>query len=187
MLRTIKYVLDTKNYGLVLRPTIKEDMKFVLKGLSDSEFAGNRDTRISTYGFILYLCGAPISWKSKTGRSVTLSSCEAEYVGLSELAKEVIFAKQVLESMGFNVEYPIIIHVDNIGAIYLANNHCASQRTKHVDTRFHFVREFVEDGILKIVFVRSEENDADIFTKNTSQEIFIKHATKNREEVPNLD
>jgi hypothetical protein len=150
-----------------------------LKGVSDSEYAGDKDTRISVYGYILYFCGAPIAWKSKAGKSVTLSSTEAEYFALSEVAKEAIFAKQVIESMGIEIIFPITIHVDNVGAIYLANNYATSQRTKHIDIRTHFVREFIEDGIIKIVFVRTDDNDADIFTKNTSEELFTKHSGKN--------
>ena len=98
---------------------------------------------------------------------------------MSEVAKEVIFAKQVVESMGIKVQYPIIIKCDNIGAIYLSNNHTTSQRTKHIDVRRHFVREFIEDNILKVLFVKSENNDADIFTKNTTEELFVKHSSKN--------
>jgi hypothetical protein len=58
--------------------------------------------------------------------------------------------------MGYKISYPIMIKVDNVGAIYLANNHTTSQRTKYIDIRQHFVREFIEDGILKIIFVKSE-------------------------------
>jgi hypothetical protein len=65
-----------------------------------------------------------------------------------------------------------------VGAIYLANNHCNSQRTKHIDTRRHFVREWVEDDILKIIFTPNLHNTADIFTKNASEEIFQTHAVK---------
>jgi len=63
---------------------------------------------------------------------------------------------QVLEESESEVEYPIVIEVDNVGAIYMANNHTTSQRTKPVDTRYHFVGNYVEDGILKVVFVISE-------------------------------
>lgn len=94
------------------------------------------------------------------------------------MAKEVIFVKQLVASMGITIAFPIIIKVDNVGAIYLANNHTTSQRTKHIDIRQHFVREYIEDGILKVVFVKSEDNDADIFTKNTTEELFNKHSEK---------
>ena len=68
--------------------------------------------------------------------------------------------------------------MDNVGAIYIANNYTTGQRTKHIDIRTHFVREYIEEGIIKVVFVRSDENDADIFTKNTTEEIFEKHSKK---------
>jgi hypothetical protein len=177
MLRLIKYIVETKDIGLHLKPRLKGNL-FQLFGRADSEWCGDKDTRISVYGFILYFCGAPISWKSKMGRSVTLSSTEAEYVSLSELAKEVLFVKQVLDSMGLELEYPITIQTDNVGAIYLAKNHTTSQRTKHVDTRYHFVRNYIEDGIIKVSFVRSEENEADIFTKNVTSDLFLKHRDK---------
>ena len=182
MIRLIKYVMDTEHYGLKLKPK-KQDELFYLEGISDSEYAGDKDNRISVYGYILYFCGAPIAWKSKAGKSVTLSSTEAEYFAASEVAKEVIYTKQLVESMGLKIKLPIVIRVDNVGAIYIANNHTISQRTKHIDIRAHFVREFIEDGILKIVFIRSEDNDADIFTKNTTEDLFIKHSSKNVENV----
>jgi hypothetical protein len=166
LLRCIKYVMEDNLEG------------FNLEGISDSEYAGDPETRISVYGYVLYFCGAPISWKSKAGKSVTLSSTEAEYYATSEVAKEVLFAKQILEAIGIEIKYPIIIKCDNVGAIYLANNHSMSQRTKHIDTRRHFVREFVEDGILKVVFVPTKQNEADIFTKNVTEEIFNTHVPK---------
>ena len=184
MLRCIKYIFETEYKGLKIKPICGDGSLFKLRGLCDSDFAGDQDTRISVYGFILYLCGAPISWRSKSGRSVTLSSTEAEYVAISELAKEVIFVKQLLESIGIELEYPIIIEVDNVGAIYLAYNPSLSQRTKHMDCRMHYVREFCEDGILKVIFVSSEDNDSDICTKNTMQKTFEKHSDKVLEEVP---
>jgi Reverse transcriptase (RNA-dependent DNA polymerase) len=182
MIRLIKYVIDTEHYGLKIKPK-RQDELFHLEGISDSEYAGDKETRISVYGYILYFCGAPISWKSKAGKSVTLSSTEAEYFAASEIAKEVIYTKQLAETMGLKIKLPIIIRVDNVGAIYIANNHTIGQRTKHIDIRAHFVREFIEDGILKIVFIKSEDNDADIFTKNTTEDLFIKHSSKNVEEV----
>ena len=110
----------------------------------------------------------------------------AEYVAISDLAKEVIFVKPLLESIGITVEYPIIIEVDNVGAIYLAYNPSLSQRTKHMDCRMHYVREFCEEGFLKVIFVSSENNDSDICTKNTVQKTFEKHSGKYLEKVPQL-
>jgi hypothetical protein len=123
-----------------------------------------------------------VAWKSKSGKSVTLSSTEAEYFAASEIAKEAIFARNVIESMGLKLDYPIVVRVDNTGAIYIANNHAVGQRTKHIDIRAHFVREYIEDGILKVMFVRSEDNEADIYTKNTAEDLFEKHKTKTTED-----
>ena len=181
LLRVIKYVLSTEAYGLKIKPSLKET--FYMDRISDSEYAGDKDTRVSVYGYILYFCGAPIAWKSKAGKSVTLSSTEAEYVASSEIAKEAIFVKNILESVGIEIELPIKIRVDNVGAIYLANNYATSQRTKHIDVRAHFLREYIENGVLKVIFIRSEDNDADILTKNTAEELFHTHARKNVEEI----
>ena len=183
LMRTIKYVIDTKDRGLKIRPLYPDNSTYTLEGITDSEYAGDRDTRISVYGYVIYFCGAPIAWKSKSGKSVTLSSTEAEYFAISEVAKELLFIKQTIESMGIQVQLPIKIKTDNVGAIYLSNNYTTSQRTKHIDVRTHFVRQHIEDGIFKIAFVKSAENDADIYTKNTSEEIFNKHASKNVEQV----
>jgi len=106
---------------------------------------------------------------------VTLSSSEAEFVALSEAAKEIKFIVQVLLSIGIEVEMPIIVRVDNVGAIFMAENVSTSSRTKHVDVRYHFVREFIEDGFIKIVFVRTADNKADIFTKNVVGDLYDKH------------
>jgi hypothetical protein len=133
-----------------------------LEGIYDSEYAGDPDTRISVYGYVLSFCGAPIAWKLKAGHSVTLSSTEAEYYATSEIAKEVIFAKQLLEEIGIQLHFPITIKCDNVGAIYL----------------FHFVQEWVEDNILKIIFTPTLNNTADIFTNNTTEEMFQTHAVK---------
>jgi hypothetical protein len=76
------------------------------------------------------------------------------------------------------VNLPIIIKTDNIGAIFMAENSSTGVRTRHVDTCYHFIREFNEDGFIKVEFVRSVENDADIFTKNVSHDFYVKH-TKN--------
>jgi hypothetical protein len=95
LLRTIKYVLGTEDHGLLLQAHLNND-GFYLEEISDSEYAGDPDTCTSVYGYVLYLCGAPITWKSKAGKSVTLSSTEAEYYATSKIAKEVIFAKNLL-------------------------------------------------------------------------------------------
>jgi hypothetical protein len=177
LLRAIKYTVTTKNKALRIKPKLSDNM-FHLEGISDSSFGEDKNTRLSVFGYVVYFCGAPVATKSKVGRSVTLSSTEAEYFALSEVAKEILFIKQLLDTIGVEVRLPITVRVDNVGAIFLGNNFSVGQRTKHIDIRTHFVREFIEDDILKIVFIRTDDNDADIFTKNTPDEIYHKHSNK---------
>ena len=95
-------------------------------------------------------------------KSVVLSTTEAEYVAVSEVVKEIKFLYQVLRSMEIKVPLPL----DNVGAIWLANNSSVSERTKHVDLRAHFVRDMIKDQVIETNFVKSAENDSDITTKN---------------------
>jgi hypothetical protein len=178
LMRAIKYVITTDNKALKLKPKLKSDNSmFYLEGLSDSNFGEDKETRISVYGYVVYFCGALIATKSKLGRSVTQSSTEAEYFAVLEVAKEILFIKQLLDTIGIQ-ELPIIVRVDNVGDIFLGNNFSVSQRTKHIDIRAHAVCEYIEDGVLKLIFIRTDDNEADIFTKNTSEETYNKHSNK---------
>ncbi len=97
-------------------------------------------------------------------------------MAISEVAMKILYSVGILKFLGVQIQYPIEVNVDNIGAVYLAKYATTSNRTKHIDTRYHFVREYIEDGIVKVIFVRSENNHADIFTKNLNGESFEKHS-----------
>jgi hypothetical protein len=176
--RLLKFVIDTKWRGLQIKPRLNDDEVWRIQAFSDSDYCADKETRRSVTGFIVYLLGVPISWKSKGQRGVVLSSTEAEYVAVSETVREIKFVIQILESMMLQIDYPVIVRVDNVGAIFLANNKTTNERTKHVDIRHHFVREYIEDGIIKIVFVKSKDNDSDIFTKNLTGEGYERHVQK---------
>ena len=111
-------------------------------------------------------------------KSVVLSTTEGEYMALSEVVKELKFIVQLLQTMNIEVELPITVHEDNVGAIWLSNNCTTSDRTKHIDIKTSFVKEYQEDGKIIIKFVKSVENGADIFTKNTTNVIFSIHQKK---------
>ena len=164
MYRVINFVLETKTLGLRMVPIFKDDI-WKLEALSDSDFANDKDTRYGIYGYIIYSCGVPLVWKSKSMKSVVLSTTEAEYVAVSEVVKEIKFLYQMLRSMEIKVPLPIKVQVDNVGAIWLANNSSVSERTKNVDLRAHFVRDMIKDHGVGINFVKSAENDSDIMTK----------------------
>ena len=145
MYKVIRHVLSTKTYGLKFE--LRKDMiKWALKVLSDSDFASNKEIRISVFGYIIYFCGIPIAWRTKGMKSVVLSTTEAEYIALSEVVKELKFIVQLLQTMNIEVELPITVHVDNVGAIWLSNNRTTSDRTKNIDIRTSFVKEYQEDG-----------------------------------------
>ena len=110
-------------------------------------------------------------------KSVVLSTTEDEYMPLSEVVKELKFIVQLFETMNITVELPITV-VANVGAIWLSNNRNTGDRTKHIDIRTSFVKEYQEDGKIIIKFVKSEDNEADVFTKNTTNIIFQKHQEK---------
>ena len=85
--------------------------------------------------------------------------------------------------MSLEVKLAVTVRVDNMGAIFMSENSTTSNRTKHVDTRYRFVNEFVEDGFIEIIFVNTKDNVADIFTKNTSGEIDDRHHDKMVKEI----
>jgi hypothetical protein len=176
MLRIIKFVLDTSTLGLRIEPKCPDgDLTWNLIVYSDSDWAGDKDNRRSVSGFVMFLCSVPIVWRSKQQKSVALSSSEAEFVAASEAVKEIIFVLQVLESMGIKVKTPVTVRVDNMGAIFMTENSSSGTRTRHIDTRWHFVRDLVDGKIVEIVFVKSAENFADGFTKNISTELHASH------------
>ena len=96
-------------------------------------------------------------------------------MALSEATKEIRFIYELLTSMGVKVKLPIECFVDNFGAIFMAENVTATPKSKHIDTGAKFVTQFISDGFLEVKFVKTNENTADIFTKNVATEIFDKH------------
>ena len=167
MYRIIRYVLETRDYGLKFHP---KRCSWYIQAFSDSDFAGDRETRRSVYGYYLYFCGIPIASNSKGMRSAVLST--------TEVVKEIKFIIQLLKTLNVNVEMPNMIYVDYVGSIWLSNNRATSERTKHVHMRTAFAKEYQEEGKILIKFVKSEENDADINTKNSPNSTFNTHQAK---------
>jgi hypothetical protein len=181
MLRVVKFVIDTKNFCLQIKPEFK-GKNWSLQVFCDIDWAGDSETRISVTGFILYLMNVPVCWRSKSQKGVTLSSTEAEYVAMSEAVKEVKFIYYLLCDIGIEVKLPIIVKTDNVGAMFMAQNSSSGVRTRNVNTQYHFVRENLDYRIIKIEFIKSVENQSDIFTKTITQEIYERHMKKFLEE-----
>jgi hypothetical protein len=149
MKRLAKFVMDTDDYGLKVLPTISRAKKWKMTVYTDSDWAGDKDNWHSVSGYAIFLSDTVILWKSKLQKPLELSSSEAKYYGMSEAAKDVKFVAIILEAIGIEIELPITMYCDNVGAIFMAENATATARTKHVDARYHFVREYVESGFFK--------------------------------------
>ena len=181
MFKVIRWVLATADIGLHITPKCMKDENgnviWNLRGICDATWGSDPDDGRSVAGYALYFMDTLISWKSKTQSHVTLSSAEAEYVSVSELVKEVLFVLQLLELIEIQVVLPIKIFIDNIGAIYMARNNASGPGTRHVNFRYNFCRE-LHGRLIELIFIRSEENEADILTKNVRADLFEKHSMK---------
>ena len=168
----LKYIKGTLNYCLTFK---KSDVPLKLIGYCDSDWGTSEDRRsITGYGFQLSEQGPLISWKSKKQKVVALSTCEAEYMAMTCAVQEANFLRQLYSDVTNSEKESVILHVDNKGAIELAKNPVYHQRSKHIDIRYHFIREQVERNIVDLIYVPSDENIADIFTKPASKQKLTK-------------
>jgi hypothetical protein len=181
MKRLMDYCWGTRNRGLVIKPSGKwtgkvDGTKFIIKGVSDSDYAKDLDTRRSVSGYSVFLNGAPIAMKSKMQDVVTLSVTEAELIAATHCIQVMVYVKKVIESIGLEVELSMIIEVDNKGAKDLMNNWSVGGRTRHIDIRYFYIRELKQRNTVKIEWISSEQNCSDLFTKNLGNELFEKHS-----------
>jgi hypothetical protein len=162
----LRYLKGSVDYEIVYTRCSPE--QFGLFGFSDSDWASNSDDRrsVSGYCFSLSPSGGIVSWASRRQGCVALSSCEAEYVALSQAAQELVFLRGLLSDLGVVSEQPPVLFGDNQGAVALASNPIAHKRTKHIDVRHHFIRQLVEGKALSIQYVPTADNRSDVFTKN---------------------
>ncbi|KAH9132266.1 hypothetical protein LEN26_007465 [Aphanomyces euteiches] len=135
-------------------------------GYTDADWAGDTDTRHSTNGYCFMPNNGIVGWKSRKQRTVALSSTEAEYMGLSEASQEAVWMKRLLLDLDeVDVKTPIVVWEDNQGSIALAKNPQHHNRTKHIDIRYHFVGEKVQDQDIALKYCPTQNMIADIFTK----------------------
>lgn len=161
----LRYLYGTVDVGLEF---VKEDGNNQLfVGYVDSDYAGDLYKRRSTTGYVFTMAGAPVSWRSILQSNVALSTTEAEYMAVTEAFKEVIWLQGVLDDLGV-VQELLPVHFDSLSAIYLAKNQVHHARTKHIDVRFHFVREILEEEGILLVKIDTKDNPADMLTKVVS-------------------
>lgn len=176
--RVIRYLKGTSKLKLMLSSLKEENHE--LFGYADANWAECKIDRKSNSGQIFMLNGGIISWACRKQVSVSLSSTEAEYVALSEACQELIWIKKLCKDFKVDMTDAVTINVDNQSCIKLAENQKFSNRTKHIDTRFHFIRELKEKSEIKLVYCRTEENVADLLTKalNGNRIKYLREAAK---------
>ena len=119
---------------------------------------------------------APVMFKSMTQKHVSLSVTAAElYAGVAS-AQDMLYVKNVIESIGLKVKLPMVLEIDNKGTVDLANSWSIGGRTRNIDVRQVFLRELKEAGVIKVIWVAGCDNDADIFTKNLDGPLFERFA-----------
>ena len=161
----LRYLRGSIDYKLVFCRW-NEEPKII--GYSDSDWAGSHD-RKSTSGYVFRVNNqsAFVSWKTKKQSVVALSSCEAEYIAIAFATQEGLFL-QKLFSVLYSKAVEIVLNVDNQGAVALSKNKVSQQRSKHIDVKYHFIRDQVDNGNLCPVHVPTVSNIADAFTKPLS-------------------
>jgi hypothetical protein len=161
--RVLRYVAGTLDYGLMYLKENGGDIKIL--GYSDSDMAGDVDDCKSTSGVVFFLGENPATWNSQKQHVVALSSCEAEYIaGTGAACQAVWLARLLKETMGISTVTPRIM-MDNMSAIALSKNPVLHGRSKHIKTKYHFIRECVERGEIELEYVRTGDQIADILTK----------------------
>ncbi|PNX79687.1 copia-type polyprotein, partial [Trifolium pratense] len=148
--------------------------KIDLVGWSDSDYAGDLDDMKSTSGYVFMLGTGAISWSSKKQPIVTLSTTEAEYVAASICACQCLWLRSIMSHLKFEQSKPTVIYCDNSSCIKLSKNPIMHDRCKHIDVRFHFLRNLAKEGTMELKHCTSQEKLADLMTKLLKLDTFHK-------------
>ena len=159
--RVLRYVSGTVGEGLLY----KRGAQVEVMGYSDSGHAGEKETSRGRTGYVFLSAGAAISWRSSMMKVVTHSSCESEYVGLSESSNEAVYLQQLQEELGIG-KPSVLLLGDNESSLKLAENPVFHQKSKHILIKYHSIRERVEEGKIELCKVDTGLNAADMMTKN---------------------
>lgn len=165
LLSLLGYVYSTKSLKLKFKCDNPQIIVY-----SDADFAANRDDRISMGGQFLFLGNSPVIWRSFKEKCVSLSTMEAELVAMTEATKELIWFDNILKECSFKgllppLEQKSILYVDNQSTINFVKSPVENSRTKHIDVKLFFVRELICKELFEIMYVKSKNNMADVFTK----------------------
>jgi hypothetical protein len=173
--RVLRYLAGTAEVGLVFGSRNGDrvgdsrgrqaQVQVDVCAFADADWANHKGDRRSVSGWVAKLNGDPVSWSSKKQRVVALSTCEAELYAEAAAIQEVLWLRGLMEELGLNTRTGSVVYGDNQSAIAVSHNGVKSERTKHVDVKYHFVTETVENGTVKLQWVPTAQQEADIFTK----------------------
>lgn len=170
MKKLLRYIQGTKELGIFY----KKGGSDRLVAYSDSDYAGDHDNRRSTSGYVCFLSGAAIAWSSKRQPIVTLSTTEAEFVAATACACQVLWLRRIFEHIGLAQKEGTVINCDNMSTIKLSKNPVMHQRSKHIDVRYFFLRDLVNDGVIELKYCNTLAQVADIMTKPLKVDQFEK-------------
>ena len=160
--RTVRYLMRTKELKLRLGENIENE---ALLGYADADWAGNNTDRKSNSGYVYRLFGGTISWACCKQTCIALSSTEAEYISLAEACQEGMWIKKLLHELMNNESIDIIIHEDNQSYLKMISNFKFSNRMKHIDTKYHFIKNLQSQGLMHFKYCPTEFMIADLLTK----------------------
>lgn len=160
--RILSYLAGTINHGLFYSETDSADL---LVAYSDSDFAGYPDTRRSTSGLIFTFNGGPVSWTSNLQKPTANSTAEAEYYAAGHASREITWLRSLLKEIGFEQLAPTPLLCDNKSMMLMVQNPVFHDRTKHIDIKYHYVRQQYQAKVIELLSVRSKHELADLLTK----------------------
>jgi hypothetical protein len=170
--RVLRYLKGTLNLGILYK--CRADNELMMQGWTDSDYAGDHDDRKSTSGYIFTMGSSAISWSSKKQPIVTLSTTEAEFVSAAACACQCMWLRNILNHLDVKQDKSTKINCDNSSSIKLSKNPIMHGRCKHIDVRFHFLRDLTKEGIIELTFCKSQDQLADIMTKALKLDTFCK-------------
>jgi hypothetical protein len=139
----------------------------------DTDWAGDLETRHSMTGYCIFLADAIISWCSRRQKVVVLSSTEAEYIVITESVRQLVWIHNIFNKIGHEIKHPLLLNCDNQGAMFLAENPAQEGYSKHIAIKYHYICEAVQEHKqLKLFYVPTQDQRADIFTKNVTFDKF---------------
>jgi len=160
-LHLCRYLLATRRYQLVYNGLSNKS----LVAYSDSDWGQDHEHRKSTTGYFTMLAQGNTFWLSRKQKSVALSSTEAEYMVLSDCSHQLVWTSNLLSEIGFDILVPHL-YGDNLGSLFWSTNPVQEKRSKHIDIRYHYVRDAIVDDKIKPYHIDGARNPADILTKN---------------------